>query len=136
MPVRCGTEDGEDGPVVVSDDGCLLELEWQTRFACTEEFQTMNCMAHDGTRRFDISRLIDSTANYFAEDEDTGTTFLINVCRPMVPDTERLCPLGAADCALDEHNNAISLGVVSGQMPGACLLFIPFVGALFLVLFG
>ncbi|EGD73158.1 hypothetical protein PTSG_04871 [Salpingoeca rosetta] len=107
---KCAEGDGEDGPVVLSDDDCLLELEWPTRYACTEEFETMNCIAYHGDKRFDISRLLDSNANYFAEDAETGTTFLINVCRPMIPDSERLCPFGAAACAITHDKKAISLG--------------------------
>lgn len=48
---RCAEEDGENGPKVLSDNDCLLELEWRTRLACSEEFQTMNCIAYDGNRR-------------------------------------------------------------------------------------
>eukprot|EP00043_Microstomoeca_roanoka_P017824 m.187190 g.187190 ORF g.187190 m.187190 type:complete len:2655 (-) comp16710_c0_seq1:257-8221(-) len=112
---RCGTDDGLAGPTVLHDDGCLLELEWATRAACKEEFQTMSCVAYDGKRRFDLSRLIDSQSNYFAEDKSLGLSFEINVCRPILPDASRLCPLGVGACAIGSDKKAFSLGMLKSE---------------------
>eukprot|EP00055_Hartaetosiga_balthica_P006556 m.20764 g.20764 ORF g.20764 m.20764 type:complete len:2603 (-) comp5284_c0_seq1:1579-9387(-) len=107
--------DGSSGPSVVHDDGCLLELEWKVATACPQQFENIDCIAYNGIKRYDLTRLLDPTSNYNAEDVSKHLTFHINICRPVVLDRIQGCGRLSGACAVDGDGKATSLGLaVSG----------------------
>eukprot|EP00056_Hartaetosiga_gracilis_P018264 m.10245 g.10245 ORF g.10245 m.10245 type:complete len:2602 (+) comp6558_c0_seq2:88-7893(+) len=105
--------DGQDGPVIVHDDGCLLELDWKVDAACPQQFETIDCIAYNGLKRYDLTRLLDPTSNYNAEDITKHLTFHINVCRPVVLDRIEGCGRLSGACAVNGEGEAISLGLAT-----------------------
>eukprot|EP00049_Salpingoeca_infusionum_P000834 m.42710 g.42710 ORF g.42710 m.42710 type:complete len:2590 (-) comp10724_c3_seq2:42-7811(-) len=109
------SEDGATGPhVLSSSDDCLLEMNWPTTLACRDEYETIDCSVMDGNKRYDLTPLINNEGNYMTHDTN-GNAFIVNVCRPMIPDTARICPYGISSCMIDKNKKGINIGIATGS---------------------
>lgn len=65
----------------------------------------VECMVIDGSDSYDLSPLVKATGHYKVTSELTNSddaTYYINICRPLNPIQEVLCPPNAAACKVSK----------------------------------
>ncbi|EDQ91968.1 uncharacterized protein MONBRDRAFT_35769 [Monosiga brevicollis MX1] len=99
--------------VVFDDDGCTVLLTWYTDIVCTSAFKPIPCsVLGEHGDYYDLTRLVNSHSNYQAG--GGGSTFQINVCRPVTAISGENCPVDAGVCQLDAVGDTdVSLGTPS-----------------------
>ncbi|KAL8573519.1 hypothetical protein ACOMHN_047790 [Nucella lapillus] len=101
----CHQGAGNGVPTYVDNsDGCVYYFDWHTDLACEEK---VLCEVNTGKETFDLTPLIKESGHHLAvpdlpqsrgDKPETRGTFYINVCRPLNPIFNTLCPPGAAAC--------------------------------------
>jgi hypothetical protein len=80
----CNPDAGVGSPTFVSDDGCLLNVRWETSSACTSR-QQIPCVYLDPAtgNTFDLTTLAQSTDNFYAS--NSTNLYAVAVCHSLVP---------------------------------------------------
>ena len=81
----CNPSAGIGAPVFVSDDGCLVNVRWETSSACTSR-QQIPCVYVDPSTgiTYDLTTLAESANNFYT---NNGTTlYAVAVCHAVVPE--------------------------------------------------
>ncbi|XP_012260513.2 cation-independent mannose-6-phosphate receptor isoform X2 [Athalia rosae] len=104
----CGAEGSSDAPVVLKDEPCSLIIHWYTDRVCKRRI-----LCATAKNETNLLPLIRSSKNYVIK--AMGKEFHINICRPMAPTPNIVCPHGSAVCqtvrdSRGQYTNETSLG--------------------------
>ncbi|KAK3097797.1 hypothetical protein FSP39_013248 [Pinctada imbricata] len=100
----CSESAGRGHPeYIAEEDDCTYQFYWYTNLACEEK---VKCSIDvNDTYSIDLSPLIKQSGHHMAITTSTsasgvprGSTFYINVCRPLNPVYGSLCPPGSSAC--------------------------------------
>lgn len=95
-------------------DDCTYYFSWHTSLVCEKK---VHCSVSNGSQIFDLSPLIKMSGSHIAQAYsytlDPGSSFYINICRPLNPISGILCPPGASACRIKDGEKPISLGSVT-----------------------
>eukprot|EP00062_Callorhinchus_milii_P000078 gi/632935035/ref/XP_007887464.1/ PREDICTED: cation-independent mannose-6-phosphate receptor [Callorhinchus milii] len=113
----CGSGVTTEPVLVASDEKtCTHYFSWHTQLACEHE---VKCSVMNGTSVIDLSPLIQKTGYYSAIDEDIvdgrddTPNFYINLCQPLNPIPNVVCPPGAAVCMDPVNGPPVDIGRIS-----------------------
>ncbi|XP_060069663.1 cation-independent mannose-6-phosphate receptor-like [Ylistrum balloti] len=110
----CSPTAGNGSPVFIDEtDDCTYYISWHTSLACEKE---VKCSVDAGNRTIDLSPLVKPVGHYFSLSATNGknSSYYINICRPLNPIYNTLCPPQASACMLQSGGRPKSLGKVTG----------------------
>ncbi|KAK7107906.1 cation-independent mannose-6-phosphate receptor-like isoform X2 [Littorina saxatilis] len=114
----CNEGAGNGVPTYIDgSDGCVYYFDWHTELVCEEK---VLCEVSADGQTFDLTPLVKNSGHHLATIDIPGTsnadskntqgTFYINVCRPLNPIFNTLCPAGSAACREVRGEQPQSLG--------------------------
>ncbi|XP_076077705.1 cation-independent mannose-6-phosphate receptor-like [Mytilus galloprovincialis] len=113
----CSKDAGQGTPVFVDEsDDCTYFIHWKTELACEEKILCTADIGKDKT--LDLSPLIKRSGHHLvlpSSSQTTNETFYINVCEPLNPIYNTLCPPGASACSVKAGSKPISLGKLKAR---------------------
>ncbi|XP_067674216.1 cation-independent mannose-6-phosphate receptor-like isoform X2 [Haliotis asinina] len=112
----CGHGKGDGYPILVDEtDDCVYHFNWHTSRVCEKEVEcSVETQGPSGSYKVDLSPLIKASGHHVAiamtPGANSGTTYYINICRPLNPIQGKLCPPGSAACRVEGDKPPLSLG--------------------------
>ncbi|XP_063079301.1 cation-independent mannose-6-phosphate receptor [Engraulis encrasicolus] len=110
-----GEEAGEPVLVATEEDTCTHYFSWHTAYVCETQ---VRCTVWNGTALISLDPLVHSRGFYTATNADldsSSTDFYINICQPLNPVPNVLCPPGAAVCMDPDDGPPIDIGRISSK---------------------
>lgn len=98
----------------VDEDECVYIFAMRTPLACLPDAHSQHCSVEsDSGKLYDLALLANSKFNYKATDTVSGHSYVLNVCRPVVPEADLFCKRGSAACQHASNGKDFSLGMAA-----------------------